>query len=310
MIDAQKSHFLPYVALGVGVVSLGLAAIFVRWAAAPGPVTSFYRLAIAVTLLAWPFYRRVRVGERVPLRGLKIAVLGGLFFAGNLAFWASGVVLSGATNPTLLLNTAPLWVGLGALIIFRERLSTTFWQGLALAVSGALVVLGFDSLRDLSFGFGTLMGLLAGIFQAGYFLITQRGRQILDSLTYFWLASVSSTLGLLMVSLALGQPLTGYSGLTYLNFLALGLITQIFGHFSINYALGYLSASIVSPTLLGQPVVTAILAGPLLGEGLSAWQIVGGVFVLAGVLTVHRSQRGKSDRMDNGLGVDIIESHE
>jgi drug/metabolite transporter (DMT)-like permease len=291
MTKSHKPQLLPYLALGVGVISLGLAAIFVRWADAPGPVTSFYRLAIAVTILAWPFYRRVKVGESVPLRGLKIAVLGGLFFAGNLAFWASGVVLSGATNPTLLLNTAPLWVGLGALILFRERLNTIFWQGLALAVSGALVVLGFDSLRDLSFGLGTLLGLLAGIFQAGYFLITQRGRQILDSLTYFWLASVSSTLGLLIVSLALRQPLTGYSGFTYLNFFALGLITQIFGHFSINYALGYLPASIVSPTLLGQPVVTAILAGPLLGEKLSAWQIVGGAFVLAGVYTVHRSRQ-------------------
>jgi drug/metabolite transporter (DMT)-like permease len=309
MIDSQKPHFLPYLSLGVGVISLGLAAIFVRWADAPGPVTSFYRLAIAVTLLACPFYRRVKVGERVPLRGLKIAVLGGLFFAGNLAFWASGVVLSGATSPTLLLNTAPLWVGLGALILFRERLSITFWHGLALAMAGALVVLGIDSWRDLSFGFGTLLGLLAGIFQAGYFLVTQRGRQILDSLTYFWLASVSSTLVLLIVSLALHQPLTGYSLPTYLNFVALGLITQICGHFSINYALGYLPASIVSPTLLGQPIVTAILAGPLLGERLSAWQIVGGALVLAGVFTIHRSQHGKSGRRNNSLGMDIVESN-
>jgi drug/metabolite transporter (DMT)-like permease len=293
MTDSPRSHLLPYVALGVGVISLGLAAIFVRWANAPGPVTSFYRLAIAVSLLTWPFYRRVKTGGRLPRRGLQIALLGGLFFAGNLAFWASGVVLSGATNPTLLLNTAPLWVGLGALILFREHLSTTFWKGLVLALMGALVVLGFDSLRAFSFGMGTLLGLLAGIFQAGYFLVTQRGRQILDSLTYFWLAAVSSTFGLLVVSLALRQPLTGYSVLTYLNFLALGLITQIFGHFSINYALGYLPASIVSPTLLGQPVVTAILAGPLLGERLSAWQVFGGVFVLAGVFTVHRSQHRK-----------------
>jgi drug/metabolite transporter (DMT)-like permease len=59
----------------------------------------------------------------------------------------------------------------------------------------------------------------------------------------------------------------------------------------INYALGYLPASIVSPTLLGQPVVTAILAGPLLGEDLSAWQILGGLAVLIGVYLVHHSRR-------------------
>ncbi len=293
MTDSHKSLFPAYLALGVGVLSLGFAAIFVRWANAPGPVTSFYRLAIAVVLLAWPFYRRVKARGNLPWSGLQIAVLGGLFFAGDLAFWATGVILSGATNPTLLLNTAPLWVGLGALILFRERLNTTFWAGLLLAMAGALVILGLDSLRALSLGVGTLFGLLAGIFHAGYFLTTQRGRETLDALTYFWLAAVSSTFGLLVVSLALRQPLTGYSTFTYLNFLALGLVPQVFGHLSINYALGHLPASIVAPTLLGQPVVTAILAGPLLGEGFSLWQVVGGISVLAGVYIVHRSRLKK-----------------
>ena len=291
MINSRTSHLLPFLALGVGVLSLGFAAIFVRWANAPGSVASFYRLAIAVGILAWPYYRRrAKSTQRVPRRGLQLALVGGLFFAGDLAFWATGVVLSGATNPTLLLNTAPLWVGLGALLLFQERLNTAFWIGLLLAMSGALVVLGLDSLRAMSLGLGTLFGLLGGIFHAGYFLTTQRGREFLDSITYFWLAAVSSTLGLLVVSLVLGYPLTGYSLFTYLNFLALGLIPQILGHFSINYALGYLPASVVSPTLLGQPVVTAILAWVLLGERLSAFEIFGGVLVLTGVYAVHRSR--------------------
>jgi drug/metabolite transporter (DMT)-like permease len=290
MTNSQGSHLLPYLALGVGVICLGFAAIFVRWAGAPGPVASFYRLAITVTLLALPFYRRVKARGSVPSTGLQLALLGGLFFALDLAFWATGVVLSGATNPTLLLNTAPMWVGIGALVIFHERLNATFWLGLLVAMSGAFIVLGFDSLQSVALGLGALFGLLGGIFHAGYFLATQRGREILDSLTYFWLAALSSTLGLLAVSLAFRQPLTGYSLFTYLNFLALALIPQILGHFSINYSLGYLPASIVAPTLLGQPVVTALLAGLLLGERLSALEIFGGVLVLAGVYAVHRSR--------------------
>ncbi len=289
MSDSRRSHLLPYLALGLGVLGLGFAAIFVRWANAPGPVASFYRLAITVFLLALPFSQRVKTRGSVPITGLKLAVLGGLFFAGDLAFWATGVVLSGATSPTLLLNTAPVWVGLGALALFRERLNTTFWIGLLVAMSGAFIVLGYGSLHALSLGLGAFFGLLGGIFHAGYFLTTQRGREVLDSLTYFWLAAVSSTLGLLVVSLAFGLPLTGYSPVTYLNFFALALIPQILGHFSINYALGYLPASIVSPTLLGQPVVTAILAGVLLGEKLSTLEILGGILVIAGVYAVHRS---------------------
>lgn len=291
MTDTREPILRSYLALGVGVLSLGFSAIFVRWAGAPGTVTSFYRVAIAVVVMAWPFFRRARSGGGLPRRGLLIAVLGGLFFAADLALWATGVMMSGATNPTLLANTAPLWVGLGAIVFFRERLSLGFWVGLLIAMAGAGLILGLDSLRGIALGVGTLAGLLAGIFYGGYVLITQWGRGSLDSLTYFWPAAVSSSASLLVVCLLLRQPLTGYTAVTYFNFLALSLISQVVGYLVINYALGHLPASIVSPTLLGQPVVTALLAGPLLGEDLSAWQVAGGVAVLAGVFIVHRSRR-------------------
>jgi drug/metabolite transporter (DMT)-like permease len=286
----HKPAVTVYFALGIGTISLGFSAIFVRWAHAPGPVTSFYRMAIALVLMAWPFYRRLQGKGAPPWRGIGIALIGGLFFAGDLSLWATGVVLSGATNPTLLANTAPLWVGLGALVIFRERRPASFWAGLALAVIGAAAILGMDTLRSASLGLGSLLGLVAGVFYGGYFLITQRGRESLDSITYFWPAALSSTVCLFVLTLALRQPLTGYPRVTYANFLGLGLVSQVFGYMAINYALGHLPASVVAPTMLGQPVATALLAVPLLGEVLTLGQVVGGLAVLAGVYVVHRSQ--------------------
>ncbi len=296
MSDSSESHALSYLALGVGVLCLGFSAIFVRWADAPGIVTAFYRMLIAVVLMAGPFYRRARAKSNLPRRGLQFAVLGGLFFACDVGFWATGVTMSGATNPTLLANTAPLWVGLGAIVIFREKLGAMFWAGLLLTMSGAVVILGLDTLRAASFGLGSLLGLLAGFFYGSYYLITQRGRETLDSLTYFWPAALTSALSLLVINLALGQPLTSYSTVTCLVFLAQGLVSQVLGYLAINYALGNLPASLVAPTMLGQPVVTAILAVLLLGESLLPWQIVGGIVVLVGIYVVHRSRR----RVRNG----------
>jgi drug/metabolite transporter (DMT)-like permease len=290
-LSTSTSHLRAYLALGAGTLGLAFSALFVRWSDAPGIVTSFHGLAIAVVVLAWPACRQIRTNGGLPRQGLKLALLGGLFHTCDIALWSTGVVISGATNPTLLTNTAPLWVGLGALILFREKLGTKFWVGLLLAMAGAILILGLDSLRAVSFGVGTLLGLLAGIFYGGYFLITQRGRENLDALTYLWLAGVITTLGLLALSLMRRNSLTGYSASTYLNFLAMGLVTQVFGYLGVNYALGHLSASLVAPTMLGQPVLTAVLAWLLLGEAFSLWQVLGGAAVLTGVYVVHRSRQ-------------------
>ena len=290
MSHAYRSGFLAYLWLGIGIISISFSAIFVRWAGAPGPVASFYRMAIAVLLLAWPFYRRAKARGSLPRMGIQIAVLGGLFFAGDLALWTTGVMMSGATNPTLLANTAPVWVGLGSLIFFREALSARFWMGLILAMGGAILILGLDALRAATLGLGTLFGLMAAIFYGGYFLVTQRGRENLDSLSYLWFTALSASLALLALNTVLGHPIAGYSPLTYLSFLGLGVLVQVFGWLAISYSQGYLPASIVAPTMLAQPVATAGLAVMLLGERLSLWHIVGGVIVLTGVYIVHRSR--------------------
>lgn len=289
--SSTPGRWLPYLALFGGLLMLGLSAILVRLAQVPGTVAAFYRVAIAVVVIAPAFLARLPRRAPLPARGLWLAALGGLFFAGDLAAWSTGVVLSGATNPTLLANTAPVWVGLGALLIFRERLGRGFWLGLALAMIGAMVVLGLDALRSFEIGLGTLLGLVAGVFYGSYFLVTQRGRVQLDALSYFWISSLFNAAALLALTVGFGQPLTGYPVRSYWLLLALALGPQVIGWLALNYAQGHLPASLVSPTLLGQPVVTAILAGPILGEQLMPVQVLGGAAVLAGVLWVHRSRQ-------------------
>lgn len=295
--DFRRSRYLAYLALGVGIFSLGFSGIFVRWADAPGIVTSFYRMAIAAALSTLLFRREHKKIGRLPPGAVRAAVLGGLFFSADLAFWATGVTLSGATNPTLLANIAPLWVGLGALFFFQEKLRHQFWAGLFTAMVGATIVLGLDTQQAAAQGLGTLFGLIASLFYGAYFLVTQRGRATLPTITYFWLSSVSSTFGLLILALVFRLPLTGYPLKTYLSFIAVGLVTQVLGYLAINYALGQLPATIVSPTMLGQPVVTALLARPLLGEAFHLWQVLGAVGVLVGVYLVHQSRLNKPKRV-------------
>jgi drug/metabolite transporter (DMT)-like permease len=198
--------------------------------------------------------------------------------------------MGGATNPTLMANTAPLWVGLGSLVFFHERRVRAFSIGLWVAMAGVMVVLGQDLALALEFGLGSMLGLLAAVFYGAYFLVTQAGRTQLDTLSYYWISTASSALVLLLLCLLFGEPLTGYGPITWLCFLASGLIVQMAGWLLLNYVQGHLPASIVSPTLLLQPVLTAFIAIPLFGEQFTPWHILGGIAVLSGIYMIHRSR--------------------
>ncbi|MCB0044570.1 MAG: DMT family transporter [Caldilineaceae bacterium] len=284
----QSAPARAYWALTLGILSIGFSAIFVRWADAPGAVTGFYRMLIAVIALAVPFIRYLGKAGYPPRREVLIALAAGIFFGSDLIFWNTGILISGAANPTLMANTAPVWVGLGAMLIFKEKLGVLFWTGLAIALGGAALILGAD-IRN-SVGLGTLLGLIAGIFYAGYLLIMQRSRRALPALPAFWLACVGAMVMLFIVARLQGESLTDYSLQTWLAFLAMGLISQVLGQLLVSYALGALPASLVSPTLLGQPALTMLLAIPLLGEIPTPWHVLGGAILLIGVYIVHRSR--------------------
>jgi drug/metabolite transporter (DMT)-like permease len=283
--------WLPYMALVFGVIALGFSAMFVRWANAPGPVVGFYRIGLSTVILIPFFIARRRKGVKITWAIMIFPILGGIFTALDFSVWNTSVNFTSAANATLLGNTAPLWVALFAWLVWKERLKATFWFGLLLTLAGAAIVLGTDFLSTSTLGMGDLMALTAGVFYAGYFLVTQRGRNQWDTISYIWFVGLTSGLCLLGISLGFGLQMTGYPLQTYLAFLGAALVSQIGGYLAVGYALGHLPASLVAPTMIGQPVVTALLAIPLLGESLQAVQIFGGLAVLAGIYLVHASRK-------------------
>jgi drug/metabolite transporter (DMT)-like permease len=285
----MQNKFLPYIALAVGIVALSLSAMFVRWSGAPGPITGFYRLLIS-TILFLPFFiQQQRKMEPIQIRWVWFPICAGLFTAFDFAFWNTSVKYTSAANATLLGNTSPLWVALAALLIFKERLRGTFWLGLGFALTGAVLIVGTDFFKHPTLGIGDLMASTAAIFYASYQLITQRGRVHIDPFRYTWLVGVSATIAMFIINLILGNSFTGYNSQTWLIFFATAIVSQMIGYLSITYALGHLPASVVSPTLIGQPILTTLLAIPLLGEIPSGIQWLGSAIALTGIYIVNQS---------------------
>ncbi|HEV2235884.1 MAG TPA: DMT family transporter [Ktedonobacterales bacterium] len=290
------SRLRVYALLALGIVCIAFSAILTRWSGVPGTVSAFYRVAIAAVALGPLFGRGVARGRvALPPRLWLLAAGAGIFFALDLALWNTSLFMTSAATATLLGNDAPIIVGLGTLLIFRERLGAAFWLGLALALVGMGIIAGREVLAGATSGLGDALAALAGASYGGYLLVTGRIRARMDTLSTLWISCAAGTVLLLAVNLIAGHALWGFSTRVALTLLALGLISQVFGWLAINYALGHLPASVVSVTLLGQPVLTALFAVPLLSQPLGANQLLGGAVALGGIYLVNRGfARGKA----------------
>jgi len=288
-----------YLALGIGVLALSFSAMFVRWANAPGPVTAFYRMLFSIFILFPFFLARIKKTPALTSSAIWFPLMAGAFTAFDLALWTSSLSYTTAANATLLGNTAPLWVALGTWLILKQKLSVTFWRGLAITLAGAGLIMGTDFILHPRFGVGDVMAIFTGFFYGGYFLFTEKSRTHFDSVMHIWLVGVGASVALLIINIAFPYPLTGFDQNTWLIFLTTALVSQLIGYMALAYALGHLPASIVAPTMVLQPVVTALLAIPLLGEIPSIWQGIGGAIALIGIYIVNRSHQSGIPEIPN-----------
>jgi drug/metabolite transporter (DMT)-like permease len=283
-----RSSASAYLALVATIAGISWSAILVRWADVPGPSSAFYRVLIAgIVLIPW---RLVRGSTRpVDRRAAAVAILGGVFFALDIALWNTSVMYTGAAIASILGNNTPVFVGILSWILFRKRPRGSFWIGLSLSLAGCLTIMfgpaAGGSVRIT--WFGNLLAVGGSAFFAAYLVTTQRVRQSMDTLTFNTLAIAGSILTMLIVCLALGLPLSGYSAKTWAALVALGLVSQLGAYYALVYALGHLPATITSVGLLAQVPCTAALAWLLLGEPLTPVQIAGAVVVLAGIVVVN-----------------------
>src|SRR3569833_3507881 len=111
--NPAAAHRAGLIALGIGVLGIGWSAIFVRWTGVPGMVSAFYRLASAALVLVPWHLATARRRPPTTAKARKAAVLAGIVFAADLAFFNSAIMITNAANATLLGVNAPIFVAIG-----------------------------------------------------------------------------------------------------------------------------------------------------------------------------------------------------
>ena len=269
-------------AVAVAVVAVGTSAIMIMYAES-GPMTiSLYRL-LFTTLMLVPF---VAVYEREALRKLersdlmRLAAVG-LVLAVHFSLWLASVRMTSVANSVVLVTTHPLFVaGISALFLKEYSPRYALLGGI---VAGAGVLVMFAG--DISTG-GLLGDAMAfgGAIAAGTYIVAGRSeRRKLPTGTYCVVVYAFTTLFLLPGAFWESR-LVPAAGFDWVLFIAMAAVPGIMGHTFYNYALGHVSAFLVSTSLLGEPVLSSLLAALLFAQVPPALSLLGIPLVFAGIV--------------------------
>ena len=294
----------PYLILGLGLLAVSTAALFIRFAQADG-VPSLAIAAVRLTLstlvlLPFAITRHGAAIRALPGRAWLLISLSGFFLALHFATWITSLEYTTVTNSAVFVSASPIFVALISALVLRERIGWQAWLGLLVAIAGSAIIALGDSCAApggcSSLTGGSLLGdglALAGAAAvAVYLVIGRRLRQSLDLTPYITLTYGAAAITLLLICLVTATSPFGYPPFSYVWLLLLALVPQTIGHTSFNWALKHLPATFVSVVTLGEPILSTILALLILGEAPTPIKAAGGAVVLLGIWMVVNQASG------------------
>ncbi len=291
-----------WLVLLAGIAAVSFASIFIRFAQqenVPSIVIAAGRLVVASLVLLPVIMARHRSDvARLTRREWLLVFVSGFFLAIHFATWVTSLEYTAVLISVVLVTSGPIWVALLEAIFLKARIGRWVVIGIAIAVLGGIVI-GIPGGEGATFDSGALIGgglaLVGAITVSVYVVIGRELRPRVAVLPYIWLVYSIAALLLLIVIFVTRTPVTGYSGEGYLWILIMGLVPQLIGHSSFNYALGYLPATLVSIATQVEPIGSAIAAFLLFSEVPTWAQLAGSLVLLCGVAVAIWGQ-GRANR--------------
>ena len=255
---------------------------------------AFYRVSFT-TILLLPLARGS--GEelsRYSRKDVVAAILAGLALAVHVGAWFESVDRTTIAASVTLVQTQPIFVALGAAFLLDERVTRRVVVGISLAMAG-IVTISAEGLLGMANAPAPLLGnalaVLGAVTGAAYWLSGRSIRQRVSVVPYVLVVYSVAAVGLFASVLAQGQSLVGYPAHEWLLFLGMAVGPGILGHTLINWALEHVESSVVSVSLVGEPLGSAVLAALLFAELPGGLTVVGGVVVIVGIVVTALAYR-------------------
>ena len=250
----------------------------------PGSI-ALVRYAVASVVLAG-----MLAATRKPLPDRKdwprLALVGVLGIAVyNLAL-NYGTQFIHAGSAAFLVNTAPIFTAIFAVLLLGEHVTRIAFAGMFLSFAGALLIF-FGEGKDVAFEPGALLILLAAV-AFSLFFITQK--PLLARYTPIQVITVAVWVGTVLMipfSLNVGSELAGAPARTVWIVVLLGIFPGALAYASWAYVLSKVPAAKAGSFIYIVGPTTVVIAWLWLDEVPAALSLVGGVIALAGVIIVN-----------------------
>ncbi|NJP09763.1 MAG: DMT family transporter [Leptolyngbyaceae cyanobacterium RU_5_1] len=279
--------------LTVGIAAVSTSAILVRLAtAAAGAhgigfslVLSASRLLLAALMLL-PAWRSVHRNQPTSA-AWRYAGASGIALALHFVTWISSLSYTSIAASTTLVTTNPVWVALLSWLWFGEQPRQRTLVGISIALSGGILI-GLSDTSSTSPGSQPLLGnglALAGAWTFSlYFLMAREAqRQGLGVGSYSAISYSTAAIALLPLPLLTGASYVGYSPLVYGYILLTALLPQLIGHTSFNWAVRWVSPTLIALVILLEPVLSSLLGYIIFAEVPGLTVLIGALVLLTGV---------------------------
>ena len=298
--EASFGPFRPGTAnawIAVAILAVSTAALFIKLSSSHPIAIAFWRLLIAQIVIAPMAIFKMRSRSQRPSIAtiLKLSVVG-LALALHFSMWIWSFQFTTVASSVLLVTTHPIFVATLAYLLFKEKLSRIGIIGMIAALVGSMIIMGGDLTVSRISLTGNLLAFGGALMAGLYILSGRRFRRELNLWVYVFFVYGFAMLFLLIFSLYLKANLLVTDPSEYLLFGALALGPMLLGHTVYNWALRYVSPTLVSVSLLGEPIGSTLLALIFLGETPYIGAIVGAPIVLAGIYLVAKRSKKQTKR--------------
>lgn len=273
-----------------GLISFGFAPILVRFGTDVEPLVLAGLRTIFAVILLLPIWMMQGTSVReLKENGVHLLWLigAGVCLGIHFTLWIASLHYTSVASASVLVTIHPVILIIAESLLFKRSFRPIVWLGVFVAFAGsAFLGIADESLAEQfpNALFGNSLAFSAAVIFVVYFLIGRKIRQHSEWIDYvfhvYFYAGV--TCAILSLVWAGGLPVITVSSL--LVGLALAIGPTILGHGSMNYAVKYVSPTLLSTLILSEAVIAATAAYFIFGEVPSVFSITAMITISCGIL--------------------------